>query len=194
MYYYLKGTFAHIDPSYVVMDVSGIGYEIQISLHTYELIKNDKDGLLYIHFQVKEDAHALFGFYDKFEKQVFKHLISISGVGTNTARLILSALSAREVVNIINMEQVKALEKVKGIGAKTAQRIVLELKGKMHYEGTSSANLQSPASHNTNKEDALLALVNLGINKAIAQNAINKSQLDDQTAVEEIIKEALKNL
>lgn len=195
MFAYLKGKLAHKDPTYVIIDVGGIGYEVKISLHTFSKIKDQENVQLFTHFHVKEDAQILFGFSDTHEKQVFLHLISISGVGPSTGLMVLSSLSPEEVEHAILSEDVRTIQGVKGIGAKTAQRIILELKDKVGKDTGSGDLLNIPISNkNTIRNEALAALVTLGINKVAAQKGIDKI-LKDSTqdiSLEELIKLALK--
>ena len=128
MYAYLQGKLVFKDPTYVIIDINGVGYEVKISLNTFSQIKDEEAIKLYIHFHVKEDAQTLFGFSNKDEKKLFLHLISISGVGPSTGLMVLSSLSPEEVENAIISEDVRTIQGVKGIGAKTAHRIILELK------------------------------------------------------------------
>lgn len=192
MFAYLEGKLTYKSPSLLHMDVGGIGYELNITLHTYSRISDAEKCRLYVHLQVREDAWVLYGFADEAEKATFRQLLSINGVGAATARIILSSLTADELYAIIAQENTKALEKVKGIGAKTAQRIILELKGKLALP-QSTNNLSQP-QHNTTADDALNALVNLGIARSIAEVAIKKIKDASTLSVEELIKQALRAL
>lgn len=192
MFAYLEGKLSYKSPSLLHMDVGGIGYELNITLHTYSRISDAEKCRLYVHLQVREDAWVLYGFADEAEKATFRQLLSINGVGAATARIILSSLTADELYAIIAQENTRALEKVKGIGAKTAQRIILELKGKLALP-QSTSTLSHP-QHNTTAEDALNALVNLGIAKSIAEVAIKKIKDASTLSVEELIKQALRAL
>lgn len=192
MFAYLEGNLAYKSPSLLHMNVNGVGYELNISLHTYGRIQDCEHCRLYVHLQVREDAWVLYGFADEAEKATFRQLLGINGVGAATARIILSSLTPDELYKVIAAEDTRALEKVKGIGAKTAQRIILELKGKLALP-QNSGNLSAP-KHNTTADDALNALVNLGIARNAAEIAIKK--IDDASAlsVEELIKQALRAL
>lgn len=192
MFAYLEGKLSYKSPSLLHMDVGGVGYELNITLHTYSRISGAEKCRLYVHLQVREDAWVLYGFADEAEKATFRQLLSINGVGAATARIILSSLTADELYTIIAQENTKALEKVKGIGAKTAQRIILELKGKLALP--QSTNTLSHPQHNTTADDALNALVNLGIAKSIAEVAIKKVKDASTLSVEELIKQALRAL
>jgi Holliday junction DNA helicase RuvA len=188
---YIKGKLVHKDPTYVVIDVQGIGYHIHISLTTYGAIKNQENCMLHTYLNVKEDSHTLFGFSDEAEKKVFLQLISISGVGPSTGLMVQSSLSAHELQQAIINEDVGTIQSVKGIGAKTAQRIILELKDKLKKEGFATS---SASSYNTVRSEALSALITLGINKNIAEKTIDKilKNSGNEVTLEELIKLALK--
>jgi Holliday junction DNA helicase RuvA len=193
MYAYLKGTFTFKSPTVVHVEVQGVGYEVQVSLHTYSKIQSLNEGRLYTYLQVKEDAHTLFGFYDPAEKEVFLHLLSVSGVGATTARVMLSSLQPAEIVRAILSGNEGLLEKVKGIGKKTAQRIVLELRDKLS-KSTPDTNIPS-LTHNTLEQEALIAMTALGIARSAAETAIRKAQQQGAfSQVEDLIKAALKSL
>lgn len=194
MFAYLKGRLAHKDPTYVIIDINGVGYEVKISLNTFSQIK-DESIKLYTFLNIKEDAHTIFGFYTQQEKDIFLKLISISGVGPSTGLMVLSSLGPEETTNAIITEDVRTIQGVKGIGAKTAQRIILELKDKLDKEMVGSDEIKIPiSSASAIRNEALQALVTLGINKGAAQKSIDKI-LKDQGAdisLEELIKLALK--
>ena len=192
MYAYLDGKFAMKNPAQVYIDVNGVGYELNISLNTYAHIQNLENGKLFTYLQVKEDGHTLYGFFDKGEKEMFIQLISVSGVGAATARMMLSHLKPDEVSKAIVQNNVKLLESVKGIGRKTAERLVLELRDKVNKAAT---DLTIPATAgNRLQQDALNALVSLGITRPQAETAIQKINHVDPniTNLEELIKKALK--
>jgi Holliday junction DNA helicase RuvA len=191
MFAYLEGNLAYKSPSLLYMDVHGVGYEINITLQTYAKIQHLEKCRLYTHLQVREDAWVMYGFADQDERATFRQLLNINGVGSATARIILSSLTTDELETAIASEDNKTLERIKGIGAKTAQRIILELKGKILRQNTASS---SPVKHNTTQEDALIALVNLGINKAIAEGALRKVSNASALTVEDLIKQALRAL
>ncbi len=191
MFAYLEGVLSFKSASLVYLDVHGVGYELNITLQTYDRIQSLDRCRLYTHLQVREDAWVLFGFAEEEERSTFRQLLNINGVGAVTARIILSSLSPDELERAINSEDSRTLEKVKGIGAKTAQRIILELKGKLIRKSNSASQ---PLKHNTAQEDALIALVNLGINRGMAESAIKKSGDISGFTVEEIIKQALRAL
>lgn len=195
MFAYLKGKLAFQDPTFVIIDIQGVGYEVKVSLNTFSKIKDREDIQLFTHFHVKEDAQTLFGFADQHEKSIFQHLISISGVGPSTGLMVLSSLSPEEVEEAIMGEDVRTIQGVKGIGAKTAQRIILELKDKIGRESASGDLINiGTSSRNTIRNEALAALVTLGINKAAAQKSIEKIMKDrsGEISLEELIKLALK--
>lgn len=192
MYAYLQGKFTYKSPAQVYVDVNGVGYEVNISLNTYSHIQNLEQGKLFTHLQVKEDAHVLFGFFDRQEKEMFLHLTGVSGVGAATARMMLSSLRPEEVSAAIGQSNVKLLESVKGIGKKTAERLVLELKDKMGKTATGAT--LSTQMGNSLEQDALNALTALGINRSQAENAIQKIIRAEPTVtkLEDLIKTALK--
>ena len=192
MFAYLEGRLSYKSASVVYLETGGVGYELQITLQTFSQIQNLESCRLYTHLQIREDAWVLFGFVDEEERATFRHLLAVNGVGAVTARIILSSLNTGELERAINNEDTKTLERVKGIGAKTAQRIVLELKGKILKQKNDLVAM--PIKHNTVQEDALIALVNLGINRNMAENAMRKlGDISNQT-VEEVIKGALRAL
>ncbi len=176
------------------MDVNGVGYEVQISLNTFSRIQNLEKGVLHTHLLVREDAHILYGFFDKAEKEMFLNLISVSGIGATTARMMLSYMRPEEITRSIVLGDTHALEKVKGMGKKTAERLVLELKDKLAKQPFDT-NI-SPMKNNTLHSDALNALMALGIDRNIADQAIQRVMQSDPslTSLEEVIKKALKTL
>jgi Holliday junction DNA helicase RuvA len=192
MYAYLQGKFTEKSPAQVYIDVNGVGYEVNISLNTYSHIQKLEEGKLFTHLQVKEDAQVLYGFYDKAEKDIFLLLISISGVGAATARMMLSSLKPEEVTRAIVQNNVKLLESVKGIGKKTAERLVLELKDKLSKQ--QMGETISQGWNNSLEQDALNALVALGISKQQAEQTIQKITRADPSVsnLEDLIKKALK--
>lgn len=193
---YLNGRLAYKDPTYVIIDIQGVGYEIKISLNTFSKIKDEERCKLHTYLHIKEDGHTLFGFAETSEKRLFLFLISISGVGPSTGLMVLSSLSPEEIENAILNEDARTIQSVKGIGAKTAQRIILELKDKigkdLHADPSAIISL---SSQNTIRNEALSALITLGINKAVAQKSIDKISKgsDHQMSLEELIKLALKS-
>lgn len=194
MYAFIEGVLESLNPASAVLNCNGVGYDIAISLNTYTGIKDKVTCRLLTHLVVREDAHILFGFSGEDERVLFRHLISVSGVGANTARLILSSLTPGELSEAIISGKVNILQKVKGIGGKTAQRIIIDLKDKLSRD-TGIKEILGPL-HNTSKEEALSALTLLGFNKTLAEKTINKILQDEGTAitVEQLIKSALKVL
>ncbi len=193
MYAYLRGKFSFKSAAQVYVDVSGVGYEVNISLNTFTAIQHLEEGKLFTHLQVKEDGHTLFGFFDKEEKEMFVMLISVSGVGASTARMMLSSLRADEVAAAISSANVRLLESVKGIGKKTAERLVLELKDKAGTKGEGSSHIWEKGVYNAEK-DAVTALIALGIAPKQAEQSVRKvlSAEPDITKTEDLIKKALK--
>jgi Holliday junction DNA helicase RuvA len=192
---FLTGSFARKTPSYVHLDVHGVGYEVQISLNTYSAIQDKESGTLLTHLIVREDAQILFGFAEEAEKGLFLQLIAISGIGSNTARVMLSYMKPDELTKAIVQGNVKALESIKGIGRKTAERIVVELRDKLAKQPAEMDANISPWKGNTLQTDALNALIALGINRQAADGAIQKVLNQDPTVgVELLIKKALQML
>ncbi|RZS98863.1 Holliday junction branch migration protein RuvA [Aquimarina brevivitae] len=190
---HIKGRLVEKNPTDVVIDVNGVGYLLHISLHTYSSLTDSENIQLYTHLQVKEDSHTLFGFADKFERELFRLLISISGIGASIARTMLSSLHPDQVKNAIASGDVATIQSVKGIGAKTAQRVIIELKDKILK--VYDIDEVSVTQNNTNKEEALSALETLGFNRKQAEKAVDKIvQTNPEETVETIIKQALKNL
>ena len=196
MYEYLNGKFALINPSFVVVDCNGIGYKIEISLNTYSQIKEKKEGKVFVHFIVREDAQVLYGFADEKERELFRLLIGVSGIGPNTARVMLSSLNSDELVKAIRDEDLKSINAIKGIGNKTAQRVIVDLKDKIQkWDYSSEISGLASQEDNKNREQALLALQTLGFNKIIVEKTLDKILKEDsQMDVENLIKEALKRL
>ncbi|MCK5846914.1 MAG: Holliday junction branch migration protein RuvA [Bacteroidales bacterium] len=194
MYEYFKGKLIEKSPTEAVIDCNGVAYFINISLQTFSQIEGKSDIKLYTHLVVKEDSHTIFGFSQKGERNLFRLLISVSGVGANTARVILSAMSTDEIANAIVTENVDILKSVKGIGAKTAQRLILDLKDKVAKENTSTEIFAN--SHNTNKDEALSALIMLGFARKSAEKALEKVIKSEglSTKVENLVRFALKIL
>ncbi len=193
MYEYFSGRLVEKKPTYVIIDNQGIGYLINISLNTFEKIKDSESVKLYVHFVVREDAQILYGFADEAERFLFRALISVSGVRANTARLVLSSLTTSEAYSAISAGEASILQSVKGIGAKTAQRIVVDLKDKLIKQDFFPDKVG--ISHNTMKNEALSGLLILGFNKPTASKVLDKVlKQSDFDSVEALIKEALKNL
>lgn len=194
MYSYLEGKLVEKTPTFVTIDVNGVGYQLHISLHTYSQIGASEKCKLLCHFVVREDAHLLYGFFTETERILFRNLISVSGIGANTARLILSSMTPDDLFNVITSGDAKTLQNVKGIGGKTAQRIIIDLQDKLGKEEIQPQNLL--ISHNTIRDEALSGLIILGFNKNIASRTIDKiiAQEGEHVSVEELIKKALKLL
>lgn len=191
---FIRGNFVHKTPAVVTVEANGVGYELQISLNTYSAIQGLEKGLLYTHLAIREDAHILYGFSDTVEKELFLQLVSVSGVGAATARMMLSSVKPEEIVRAIVDSNTKLLESIKGIGKKSAERIVLELKDKLS-KSRLDANIPS-SSYNPTGQDALNALMALGIARAAGEQAIQKVLKAEPglSVVEDIIKKALKTL
>jgi Holliday junction DNA helicase RuvA len=190
---FLKGEFVNKNPASVQVEVSGIGYEVQISLNTYSKIQSLEKGTLFTHLLVREDAHILYGFFETAERDMFQQLISVSGIGASTARVMLSYMKPEELARAIITGDVRTLEGVKGIGKKTAERMVLELRDKLAKHPLES-NI-SPMKNNTLQEDALNALTALGINRLAAEHAIKKIMAaESNLPVEDLIKKTLRIL
>lgn len=189
---YLSGKFSYKSPAMVIIDVHGVGYEVNISLNTYSDIQAVTDGKLYTYLQVKEDAHTLFGFSTPQEKEMFVLLISVSGVGAATARMMLSNMHPGEIQRAILQGNARALEGVKGIGRKTAERLVLELRDKLNKQSF-DVNISAPQS-NSVEYDALNALIALGISKPVAEQSIKKiiQSQEPDISLEDLVKKALK--
>ncbi|MBR5603740.1 MAG: Holliday junction branch migration protein RuvA [Bacteroidales bacterium] len=194
MYSFISGKVAEKNPAYIVIDNQGIGYLINITLNTFTAIGEQAEVRLYVHLAIREDAHVLYGFYTEEERSLFLQLITVSGVGCNTARLILSSLTVRETIEAISNNNTKVIQSVKGIGAKTAQRIIVDLHDKVSKLNISEGE-KTPAGYNTLKEEALSALMVLGFNKTSIEKALDKllSQMENPN-VEQLIKEALRIL
>lgn len=199
MYTYIEGKIEERNPAYLVIGCNGLGYLINISLNTYARVKNMEGCRLFTHHAIKNEAttpvgFVMYGFYEDLERQLFRQLISVSGVGFNTAILILSALPPDKLIATIAENNVSLLQTVKGIGAKSAQRIIIDLKDKID-KGKISTELID-LSHNTNRDEALSGLTVLGFNKSAAEKALNKilKEQGDELSIEELIKEALKIL
>lgn len=192
---YLAGKFTYKNPTVVYVDVNGVGYEVNISLNTYSKIQKLTDGKLFTYLQVKEDAHVLYGFFDQPEKEMFIMLISVSGIGAATARMMLSNMLPEEIAKAILHGNARVLESVRGIGKKTAERLVLELRDKVTKQPTGSST-NNFEKNNSLQQDALNALVALGISKTVAEQSVNKILAEEpaETHLEFIIKKALKSI
>lgn len=190
---HIQGRLIEKTPTEVVIDCSGVGYHINISLHTYSLLPATENVRLYTYLQVKEDAHTLFGFMEKSEREIFKLLLSVSGIGAGIARTMLSSLDPKQIIQALAVGDVGTIQSIKGIGSKTAQRAILDLKDKVLK--VYDLDEVSVSENNTNKDEALSALEVLGFNKKLAEKAVEKVVKENPGAnVETIIKSALKNL
>lgn len=191
---HLEGRIVEKTPTDIVIDCNGVGYFVNISLNTFTKLANHESYRVYTHLTIREDAHVLFGFADKDERVVFKHLISVSGVGPNTARMVLSAMSPGEVRHAILEGNVGLLKTIKGIGGKSAERIIVDLKDKIGKDSSEGEN--SFSSYNRNLDEALSALTALGFSKSSVQSVLKKvaEKEGEGKAVEELIKAALKYL
>ena len=190
---HLQGRLVEKLPTEVIIECNGVGYQVNISLHTFSLLPDSENIKLFTFLQIKEDAHTLFGFVEKAERELFKLLLSVSGVGASIARGMLSSLDPKQIINAIGTGDVATIQSIKGIGAKTAQRVILDLKDKV----LKLYDLEevSVAGYNTNKDEALSALEVLGFNKKLAEKAVERIVKETPEAnVETIIKQALKNL
>ena len=192
---FVRGKFVRKTPAQVIVDVNGVGYELQISLHTYTFISNKDEGQLLTYLHITENAQTLFGFFGQDEKELFLQLISVSGVGASTARMMLSGLKPDEIIKAIVQGNTKQLESVKGIGRKTAERLIVELRDKL---GKISLENMSGAGNNYRsvEQDAVNALMGLGIGKPMAESAVKKvsESAKEALSLEDIIKYSLKNL
>jgi Holliday junction DNA helicase RuvA len=190
---HLQGKLVEKTPTHVIIDCGGVGYHVNISLHTYSLLPNTDFIKLFTHLQIKEDSHTLFGFVEKSEREIFKMLLSVSGIGASIARTMLSSLDPKQITNAIASGDVVTIQSIKGIGSKTAQRVILDLKDKIVklYDLDEVSMSQS----NTNRDEALSALEVLGFVRKASEKIIEKIVKEDpEASVETIIKKALKNL
>ena len=190
---HLQGKLVEKSPTQIIIDCGGVGYHVNISLHTYSLLPNTDIIKVYTHLQIKEDAHTLFGFVEKSEREIFKMLLSVSGIGASIARTMLSSLDPKQITNAIASGDVVTIQSIKGIGSKTAQRVILDLKEKVLklYDLDEVSMSQS----NTNRDEALSALEVLGFLRKSSERVVEKIVKEDpEASVESIIKKALKNL
>ena len=192
---YIKGNITHKSPTYIVVEAAGLGYQINISLNTYAQVEKLESVKILTHLHIKEDSHTLYGFADAAERNLFVHLISVSGIGPSTAQLMLSSMTPDEMRAAIISEDVNTLKRIKGIGPKTAKRAILDLKDKMLKDSGEELALASPQD-NTIRDEALSALVALQFNRIQAQKALNKALKENSgiASVEALIKLALKEL
>ena len=193
---FLKGKLVYRDPNFVVVEVQGVGYHLQISLHTFSDIKEQENVMLHTHLNIREDAHILYGFSTPVEKKLFQQLISVSGVGPSTAIVMLSYMSSNELKSAIAREDAASLQAIKGIGGKTAQRVIIELKDKLKKETWEETQPSiSLGAHNTTRSEALSALLTLGLPKAAAEKSIDTvlKKSGNTITLEDLVKQALKN-
>ncbi len=188
---HLNGKLIEKNPTTLIIECAGVGYEVKISLTTFSAIGADESIKIFTQFIVREDAQLLFGFATKEEREIFNHLISVSGIGPNTAMIMLSSLTPEEIAHAIQSEDVRTIQSVKGIGIKTAQRVIIDLKDKMLKISFSTENVFS--QNNTNRFDALNALASLGFDKKLVEKALDRISTGEET-VEQLIKQALKIL
>jgi Holliday junction DNA helicase RuvA len=190
---HIKGRLVEKAPTSVVIESNGIGYLINISLNTFSQIPDNENLKLYTHLQIKEDSHTLYGFYTIKEREIFRLLISVNGIGSNIARTMLSSISPEQIIDAISRENVSLIQSVKGIGSKTAQRVIIDLRDKILKVYDLDQGITS--SNNTNREEALSALEVLGINKRSSEALVDRIVVENpDISVESIIKETLKNL
>ena len=190
---HIQGKLVEKSPTEVIIDCGGVGYQVNISLHTYSLIPQADHIKLFTYLQIKEDSHTLFGFVEKSEREIFKMLLSVSGIGASIARTMLSSLEPKQIIQALAVGDLATIQSIKGIGSKTAQRAILDLKEKVLkvYDLDEVSMLQN----NTNKDEALSAMEVLGFNKKLAEKVVDKIVKENPNAtVESIIKQALKNL
>lgn len=190
---HLQGKLVEKTPTEVVIDCGGVGYHVNISLHTYSLLPPTENIRLFTYLQIKEDAHTLFGFVEKSEREIFKMLLSVSGIGAGIARTMLSSLEPKQIIQALAVGDIGTIQSIKGIGNKTAQRAILDLKDKVLK--VYDLDEVSMTTNNTNKDEALSALEVLGFNKKLAEKVVDRIAKETPDAsVEMIIKQALKNL
>ncbi len=194
MIHHIKGRLVEKAPTHAVVEAGGVGYFLNISLITFSKLGNEENCTLYTHLSIKEDAHTLYGFAEKSEREIFRQLISVNGVGASTARVMLSSLTAEEITTAILTGDVTALKSIKGIGLKTAQRIIVDLKDKLGKVEGVELNILTFAN-NTTRDEALSALLALGFTKNSVEKVLNKVlKSQPELDIEGLIKEALKNL
>lgn len=192
---FLKGKLVHKDPTHVIVEVNGVGYQVHISLNTFSEIKDREDIRLSTYFHVREDAQVLYGFSSEAEKNMFQSLISVNGIGPNTAMVVLSYMPPTDLKAAIVREDAATLQSIRGIGGKTAQRMILELKDKLKKEAGEEQLIGSTPSYNKTKQEALTALMTLGIPRAAAEKSIDTvlKKSGNSLTLEDLVKQALKN-
>ena len=193
---FLKGKLVHLEPTQVVVEVNGVGYHLQISLQTFSEIKEQENIMLHTHLAIREDAHLLYGFSNEAEKKLFQQLISVNGVGPSTAIVMLSYMNSNELKSAIIREDAGALQLIKGIGGKTALRVIIDLKDKLKKESWDDTQPAiSIGAHNTVRKEALSALLMLGLPKAAAEKSVDNvlKKSGNTITLEDLVKQALKN-
>ena len=193
---FLKGKLVHKEPTFVHIEVNGVGYHVNISLQTFSEIKDQENILLYTHLAIREDAHVLFGFSHESEKKLFQQLVSVNGIGPSTAIVMLSYMNSHELKTAIVQENAAALQSIKGIGGKTAQRVIIELRDKLKKESwEENQPTLSVGPHNTLRKEALSALLTLGLPKAVAEKSVDTvlKKSGNTITLEDLVKQALKN-
>ncbi len=195
MFEFIKGHLADITPTFAILENNGMGYHINISINTFSKLKKGQECQLFIHEIIREDTHLLFGFIDKHEREIFRLLISVNGVGANTARLILSSITTKEIISAISSNNVDVLKSVKGIGAKTAQRIIIDLKDKISDSDSAEISQIFGVPNNSLHKDALSALQMLGFSKPAIEKVLKKVLKDNANlSLEEVVKLSLNFL
>jgi Holliday junction DNA helicase RuvA len=193
---FLKGRLVQRDPTFVIVEVQGVGYQLHISLQTFSEIKEQENVMLHTHLNIREDAHVLFGFSSLVEKKLFQQLISVNGVGPSTAIIMLSYMNSNELKTAIVREDAASLQRIKGIGGKTALRVIIELKDKLKKESWEDIQPSiSIGAHNTVRHEALSALLTLGLPKAVAEKSVDTvlKKSGNTITLEDLVKHALKN-
>lgn len=192
MYEYIRGRLVEASPTSLIVESGGFAYNINVSLNTYSAVSTLSEVVLYLHLIVREDAHLLYGFYSKDERMMFRHLISVSGIGANTANVMLSSMTVKEIASAIKTDNVNAIKSVKGIGIKTAQRVIIELRDKINLDVADAVVINTASNV---KEEALAALVTLGYARAQVSKVLDKLiSTDSSCTVESLIKAAFKHL
>ena len=192
---FLKGKLVHKEPAFVIVEVTGVGYQAMTSLNTYSEIKDREDIKLFTHLHVREDAHILYGFANEQERSMFLNLISVNGIGPSTAMMVLSSMAPGDLKNAILREDSLTLQGIKGIGGKTAQRLILELRDKVKKEVLETTTHSGASPYNTMQKEALTALMTLGISRAAAEKSIEAvlKKSGNTLSLEDLVKMALKN-
>ena len=196
MFAYISGKLTYKTPTFIVVDVQGVGYAVHISLQTFAAVQSSEEGKLWIHAHIKEDSFDLYGFHTISERDIFRHLISVSGIGPNTARIVLSSMSSEEVKVALIEEDELAFRRIKGVGPKTAKRIIIDLKDKVMKEGATDLSSGTLSSSQPARSEATAALLALGFNQNEISKALSKitGQLTEEVSTEEMIKQGLRIL